>query len=345
MRIKIISEIQEFSAFKDQWATIFNNKDYSFFQTFEFNYYSWITELCKNKLNRLCIVFIVNNNLVSTIFPLYIDSKNRLRFINDRHADFCDALSNEKYDFELILSEINNQFKFDSVNFINLTNDSYLYHLYKEHTDSNILLEPFTKYSDLHIPIGIFPDNVLRYRSKQKTEFRRVKKKNAGKDHYILINEDSYFPINEIYQLRERMVRLGFRKANFLDEDRLLLLKELFNSNRILISIVKSKGSTNAISFISRNENEYLFWIDMYDNSKLINIYNYILFIENISLDDSVNINFGRGVYDYKLENFKPDIKQLFAIYIYKNKFKLTLFLVFDRTKNFLKSVYKKFIK
>ena len=345
MRIKIISEIQEFSAFKDQWATIFNNKDYSFFQTFEFNYYSWITELCKNKLNKLCIVLIVNNELVSTIFPLYIDSKKRLRFINDRHADFCDALSNEKYDFKIILSEINNQFKFDSVNFINLTNNSYLYHLYKEHTDSNILLKPFTKYSDLHIPIGIFPDNVLRYRSKQKTEFRRVKKKNSGKDHYILINEDSYFPINEIYQLRERMVRLGFRKANFLDEDRLLLLKELFNSNRILISIVKSKGSTNAISFISRNENEYLFWIDMYDNSKLINIYNYILFIENISLDDSVNINFGRGVYDYKLENFKPDIKQLFAIYIYKNKFKLTLFLVFDRTNNFLKSVYKKFIK
>ena len=345
MRIKIISEIHEFSAFKDQWATIFNNKDYSFFQTFEFNYYSWITELCKNKLNRLCIVFIVNNELASTIFPLYIDSKKRLRFINDRHADFCDALSNEKYDFELILSEINNQFKFDSVNFINLTNDSYLYHLYKEHTDSNILLKPFTKYSDLHIPIGIFPDNVLRYRSKQKTEFRRVKKKNADKDYQLFLKDDADFPIIEINQLRQRMIELGLRKANFLDENRLLLLNELYISNRILISMVKKKNDIHAISFILKNENEYLFWIDMYDNAKMINIYNYILFLENISRDNSVNISFGRGVYDYKVANFKPDIKQLFAIYIYENQLNLSLFLFFDKIKDILKSIYKKFIK
>ena len=345
MKIKVISEIDEFFAYKNQWNTIFSNQHYSFFQSFEFNYYSWASELSNDKLNRLCIVLIENNDLVSVILPLYIDSKNRLRFINDRHADFCDALSNEKYDFKIILSEINNQLKFDSVNFINLTKDSYLYHLYKEHSDTNNLLIPFAKYSDLYIPMGVFPDNVLRYRSKQKTEFRRVKKKNAGKDHYILLKDDSDFPINEIYQLRERMVRLGLRKANFLDEDRLLLLKELYNSNRILISIVKSKVNTNAISFISRNENEYLFWIDMYDNSKLINIYNYISFIENTSINDSININFGRGVYDYKLENFKPDIKQLFALYIYESKFKLTLFLVFDNIKNFLKLIYKKFIK
>jgi len=88
-----------------------------------------------------------------------------------------------------------------------------------------------------------------------------------------------------------------------------------------------------------------LFWIDMYDNAKMINIYNYILFLENISRDNSVNISFGRGVYDYKVANFKPDIKQLFAIYIYENQLNLSLFLFFDKIKDILKSIYKKFIK
>jgi len=160
-----------------------------------------------------------------------------------------------------------------------------------------------------------------------------------------LSKDDADFPISEIYQLRERMIELGLRKVDFLDKDRLLLLKELYNSNRILVSIVKNKSNTHAISFILRNENEYLFWIDMYDNAKMINIYNYILFIENISFDNSVKINFGRGVYDYKVKNFKPDIKQLFAIYIYENQLQLSLFLFIDKIKGILKLIYKKFIK
>ena len=346
MRVRIISEIQEFFEYKDQWDAIFNKHDYSFFQSFEFNYYSWISELSKNKLNRLCIISLKNNGLVFAILPLYIDSKRRLRFINDRHADFCDLLSEQKFEFETILSEIRDKFKFHSVHFINFTKDSFLYKLFKTNHLNNSLVMTHVKYSDITISAGSFPNSVIRYKSKQKTEFRRVKKKNLGKDHYILQKDDDQdFPINEIYKLRERIIKLRLRKDNFLDEGRLLLLRELYNSNRIFISLVKTKGNTHAISFISRNKNDYLFWIDMYDNSKMINIYNYILFIEKISLNNSVNINFGRGVYDYKIENFKPDIKQLFAVYIYKNKFKLSLFMFVERIINFLKSIYKKFKK
>jgi hypothetical protein len=345
MRIRIISEIHEFFDYKDQWDAIFKNQNYSFFQSFEFNYYSWITELCNDKLNSLCIVLIENNEIASAIFPLYIDSKMRLRFINDRHADFCDVLSDKKFDFENILSEISNQLKFDSVHFINLKKDSFLYDLYVKNTLRNCRLKPFAMYSDLVIPNGSFPSNVIRYRSKQKTEFRRIKKKNIDKDYRLLLKVDADFPINEIHQLRERMIELGLRKGNFLDEERLLLLKQLYNSNRILVSMVKNKSNIHAISFILTNESEYLFWIDMYDNTKMINIYNYILFMENISCDNNVKINFGRGVYDYKVENFKPDIKQLFAIYIYENQLQLSLFLFIDKIKDILKSIYKKFIK
>ena len=345
MKIKIISEIQDFLDYKNQWDAIFNIHDYSFFQSFEFNYYSWINELSINKLNRLCIISLVNNGLVSTILPLYIDSKKRLRFINDDHADFCDVLSKEKFDLETILSKTRDRFKFHSVHFINCTKDSFLYNLFNGNELNNSLLIPNAKYSDISISSGSFPNNLIRYKSKQKTEFRRVKKKNLDKEHNILRKEDSDFPIDEIYHLRERIINLRLRKDNFSDESRLLLLKELYNSNRIIISLVKTKDTTNAISFISRNNNKYLFWIDMYDNSKMINIYNYISFIENVSLNHSVNINFGRGVYNYKLENFKPDIKQLFSAHIFQSKFRLNLFLAIERIINFFKLVYKKFKK
>ena len=117
-------------------------------------------------------------------------------------------------------------------------------------------------------------------------------------------------------------------------------MKELFNSNIILVSIVRN-NNVHAISFILRNNNEYLFWIDMYDNTKMINIFNYISFIESVSCENSVKINFGRGVYDYKILNFKPDIKQLFAVYLFKNKFQLISFLFIERIKNMFKSLYK----
>ena len=67
--------------------------------------------------------------------------------------------------------------------------------------------------------------------------------------------------------------------------------------------------------------------------------------MENISIKNSVKINFGRGVYDYKVQNFKPDIKQLFAVYIYKNRYYLNIFLFTDELKSILKLIYKKYIK
>ena len=99
---------------------------------------------------------------------------------------------------------------------------------------------------------------------------------------------------------------------------------------------------SNAISFVLRNNNEYLFWIDLYDNTKMINIYNYISFIENLSYENSIKISFGRGVYYYKVANFKPDIKQLFSAYIFANQLQLMIFLFVEKIKDILKSLYKK---
>ena len=97
----------------------------------------------------------------------------------------------------------------------------------------------------------------------------------------------------------------------------------------------------HALSFILKNSDNYLFWISLFDNSKMIHIYNYILFMEAVSGNNKIQISFGRGDYDYKITNFKTDVKQLFAVFIFINQFDKVTFWLFDKMSNIIKPIYK----
>jgi hypothetical protein len=342
MNLKVINNISDFKNLEDDWNTLFRSKNnYSIFQSFEFNYYSWEAELSKNKRNILCVVLFKNKDILLAILPLYIDSRKRLRFLNDEHADFCDFLINDTCDLGMVFSEIRKQIFYNSVHLINLKEDSFIYNFYKERDIKNAYIKSFEKYSDLVLSEGDFPNNYYRYKSKNKSVFRRVKRKNNDKSYYLLSKEKDNFPIKEVNILKERMIELSLRDPDFLNENRLLLLKKLFNSNKLLVSMIKKDVKIYAISFILRNSNEYLFWISLFDNIKMIHIYNYISFMEDISGNNRVKINFGRGSYDYKVTNFKPDIKQLFAVFIFENKLEKAFFVFIEKIRNMIKTIYK----
>ena len=341
MEIRVISEKKEFKRIQTDWVNLYISGKYSVFQSFEFNYYSWKSELSKNKRNTLCIVLLGNKDMLLAILPLYIDSRKRLRFINDKHADFCDFLVNDVFDFEVILFEIRKQMLYTSVHLINLKEDSFVYDFYKK-TDIKIgYIKSFEKYSDLVLSEGNFPDNYYRYKSKNKAVFRRIKRKNNDKSYYLLSKNEVDFPIKEVAVLKERMIKLGLRGSDFLNSNRLLLLEKLFNSDKLLVSMIKGKNEIYALSFILKNADEYLFWISLYDNIKMIHIYNYILFMEKVSGNNKIKISFGRGAYDYKVTNFKPDVKQLFAIFIFSNTWQKASFLFFRKMRSTIKLIYK----
>ena len=88
MKIKIIKNINEFQNLKTDWDRLFVAVNCSVFQSFEFNYFSWKTELSKNTNNQLAISVVKNEEEIIAIFPFYIDAKKQLRFINDIHARF-----------------------------------------------------------------------------------------------------------------------------------------------------------------------------------------------------------------------------------------------------------------
>ena len=343
MEIRVISEKKEFKKIQTDWVNLFILGEYSVFQSFEFNYYSWESELSKNKRNTLCIVLLGNKDMLLAILPLYIDSKKRLRFINDKHADFCDFLVNDVFDFEVILFEIRKQVLYTSVHLINLKEDSFIYNFYKKLDIKNGYIRSFEKYSDLVLSGGVFPDNYDRYKSKNKAVFRRVKRKNNDKSYCLLSKDKGAFPIREVNILKERMIRLGLRSPDFLNDNRLILLEELFDSDRLLISMIIKDMEIYAISFILKNADEYLFWISLFDNIKMIQIYNYISFMEKVSGNNKVKISFGRGAYGYKVINFKPDVKQLFAVFIFSNTLQKAAFLFFEKIRTTIKLIYKSF--
>lgn len=342
MKIRYVTTLDEFKSLEDKWEKLFLELNLSVFQSFEFNFFSWVQEFESNTNNKLCIVIIEKDNSICSILPLYIDSFRRLRFINDNHIDFCDILSNVNIDILYILENMKLNVSFLSFHFKNLKSNSLLNIFlnrkllkYKHINTSDI-------YSELKISKGVFPNNDPRFTSKYKSEFRRVKKINKEFKYKIYESISSRLPINELTKLRDYVVSNNLRNSSFLDYNRMLLIQELYKSNKLVLSVVEKDNKIHSCSFILKSNDNYLFWIDLYDNSKLINVYNYISFIELISLNKDVFISFGRGDYSYKTKNFNPIKKKLIAITIFKNNFSLLLYSFCVYVYKIVRYIYKK---
>jgi len=339
MKYRLISNIIDFKETENEWQALYEkDKENTVFQSFEFNYFSWIFDLVKAK-NTLAIVIAYDSDEVKAIFSFYIDKRSRVRFINDLHADFCDAVSIVDVNFNEVIEFLRSSFKICYFQLVNLKKESILLD-YSKIDRCSVISD--VDYSVLNLNKGVFPDNHLYYKSKQKTEFRRILKLNKDKDYKIIDYTKTLFPKFQIENLREKMILLGSRDERFLSKSQLLLIEELYLSGKVVLSIVSERGIINAISFIINSPSEYLVWIDMYDDSKMINLCNYILAISSLAAEESVKINFGRGSYNYKIKNFLPVEKKLFSMYIFSSKYSDLKFFFERRVIQLIKRVYNK---
>ena len=100
----------------------------------------------------------------------------------------------------------------------------------------------------------------------------------------------------------------------------------------------------------------YSFWIDLYKNQQMINIYHNTSIIKLLtnkesidfkkndlsSKSDIINFDFGRGTYDYKMQNFIPKIVQTQNIYYFRSNFRKLLFNHFNHFNHILRLILKK---
>lgn len=346
MQIKVYNKIEDLLLIKADWDQLFIKGDYSVFQSFDFNYYSWKHELISDKRNQLAITIIMINDSVVAIFPFYIDKNKQLRFINDLHFDFCDFISIESIDFLQVYNFLKQEIDFRSIRLINVKQEANIYKAAIELHQINKVIKSISEYSILNLDKGNFPYNVLHYRSHQKNRINKAFKKNKEKQSIVINHEQYRFPKKDILLLKETMIRLGIRKENFLTNERLLLIECLYNSGVVVLHIMRDEVKVNSINILlKKSTGEFMFWIDLFDDSQMINISSYINFMKYSSLEESVVINFGRGRYFYKVSNFAPVFHKLYQISIFSNKREKLSFLIVDCIKRALILMYQKIKK
>ncbi len=340
MEIKILKDINGFKDLEESWNKLYDRiNSKAVFQSFAFNYYSWLYELNNDK-NILTLTVVYDETDLAAVYPFYIDNRRTLRFINDNHTDFCDCLCSSKFDLNVLLHKLKLEFSINRFDFYNLKYEAKILENIK--VSSLVRCRPYGEYSILEVRKGVFPDNVTEYKSKQKTEFRRILKKNKEKTHEIISAKNSFFPSKEIKFLRKKMIALGIRGNGFLPISQLKLIEKLYQKGKIILSVVRTHKTINAISFIIKDSDQYLIWIDMYDKSKMINIFNYVALVTLLSSNRSVSINFGRGNYSYKVLNFLPERKNLFLLQIFSSRWQVLKYNLESNIVEFLRVIYKR---
>ena len=331
MKIRIISTIESMYSIKDAWDNLYQLGNYSIFQSFYFCYYS-----VKSNNSVLYIILLEKDNKIIEIWPCEIINKE-LRFINDKHADFCDILSLHNNDH--VINHLISSKKFRRFHFNNLVEDSLL--LKKSDKANILLLEYLFDASVLSLSkTEKFPNNFTHLVYRQKRRLRRILSKYST-SHNILIKSKESFPEKKIIKIRDVMISSKFRNADFMDDNFLTLCKNLYEKGSLLISELLINSETVALSLIYKKENKYTFWVDLYLDLSMINIYHNTIFIQNITEKEVAVFHFGRGAYKYKLQNFKPDLIPLFRFIIFNNIFDKFLFIIRKRILMLIRIIYR----
>ena len=332
MKISIIHTAEDFLLLKKDWDILYAQNDYTVFQSFDY---------CFHSLEEGMLPFVViskENNKIREIWPCVIN-QGKLEFINQKHADFCDILidsSNSK-----ILQFIIDQKEIKRIALKNIREDSKILRVLGR--SEYLLIKNEVSYSTLFLEqTDSFPSNFTQFIYRKRRRLTRILKKYPTGILELLSFPENDFPLKEIQVLRKKMIDLSVRKKDFLDATLLNLIKVLYNSNKLKISILKVDNQISAISFFFQRKDEYSFWIDVFDEKQMINLYHNTLFIKTITEKQTAIFNFGRGNYLYKNQNFSPNFFPLFSINIFRNNYNLRFYQLKLALIIFGKSIFSK---
>lgn len=334
MKVSVIKNKEALLLIKIEWDKIFFEGEYTIFQSFQFCYNSL------HKKSKPFIICLENEGEIKEIWPLEYIS-NRLRLINDTHADFCDILStSESVIVQEYLKENNLLGKLRLRNLKQNSNIEKVLNGLSFYTKSTSTYYTFLSLKQTEN----FPDNFTHFVYRQRRRLKRILKKYSA-DHKIYVRSNDKFPIVEVLTLRNKMIEEKIRRKNFLDSDFLDLVKKLYNTNNLIVSIIKSDDEILGVSLLFKYKNNYSFWVDLYNNKPMANLYHNIFFINKISQENDAIFNFGRGAYNYKIQNFKPEISKLYELNIFDNTSEVLLFKFSKKVKEIASNFYQKLKK
>lgn len=349
--VKAISDFEQALKLKNEWDTLYKKCPYTTpFQSFEFFESSWNFEQSEDL--RLCIIVVCNDNTnqIVAIVPTYIDTKGVLKFIGQAYSDFCSALVLPEYDnyslYESISDFIKGYSLIRSISLGNLQSNNPLIGALKPFFIFHSLID-VNYYSTLQIvkaPSDCdFVDSFKALNAKRKKNLRVTYRKSLKDTDLRILKyvKGAEYPLAEVNSLVCSMINSGIRTKDYFSDSFQRLWMDLFECNILLIAMLTNAHGVQSVNFMFYDEscNEYIKWLMLYKDPKWNMILNLSL-MEVLYSQGGATINFARGIYDYKLVNFHPDVKPLFQIEIYKDKkiyMRRVLGEIIDRLKQFVK--------
>lgn len=328
--IKLITDNDILSELKTEWDIIFEKDNTATpFQQFDYVYTS--CQFYKNPKDKLYVI-LMKDAIAKTwyaAFPLILSPKGILRFLNYQHSDFCKPViipSYNNYNLYKELAEyISKDKNIKGLEFHNIYgNDLFLDGL-SPHFPLHIIYQ-INHYSTLSIKVNEsdkdFIDSLHNISSKKKWVHRKMLKASNGNWSLKMssANDRNNFPFDEIYLLSSNMINTGIRTKEYLSGNMLSFWESLYKKNILTIALLYEKGVIKAANLMlfDKKRNEYISWITLYEQ-KSWNVAINIKILEYLYINGA-NFNFARGIYDYKLVNFHPDVKPLFCVKIAKTK-------------------------
>lgn len=321
--LTIIATYQELTETKEAWNALYAaDMHATFFQTYIYVVKSWEHHFQSDARNRLHVILVYDGeNHLQAILPMYIDGKGWLRFINDADSDFCDMIvdaaavrSSVKLMTECV-EHIRECKEICGLRLVNLRPDSWLLNILK-------ILEPacFVYSSSEHTYLQCRQnadpiDGLRQLDGHARHRLRVIMKKQSDKSFEVLSRENSAFPQEMLEQMRQQMIDSGMRSPKWFPAASLALVRDMYEAGMLEIPVVKD-GETPLVAglnYVDNSRHRLMLWIILYRHAD-DNLLNNLLYFEYKVREGDVVYDFGRGGYDYKIVNFKPEVSNLYTL-------------------------------
>lgn len=350
--IKVIDNIEKLESFEAEWTRLFAmDVEATPFQSYE--YIKASIQFCNDKSLKPYIICVKNDqaNQWIAIFPLYIDNKGVLTYINYQHTDFCLPIKDPTFDNYNLYKEFGEFLKAEKeitgVKWDNITQNSSLLSALKPHFRYSIVhdINYYSTISIYKLPNDKDSVDSFRYvQAKQRRNLRKTFSKiNSSCDFQIFsASAGMSYPENQISELINKMVGDGIRSSEYFSKDMLAFWQQLYDNGVLSVALISQNGIVESANFMyyDSKHNQYIKWIMLYmDNSWNMKIN--LMIADYLYNNGGATINFARGIYDYKMVNFHPDVKPLFSLKIAKSRwghFKNIISAAFHYSKPIIKS-------
>ncbi len=330
--IKAITTRGTLLDFKDMWNALYSKcPNITPFQKFDYIANAIDFSFGLNKRLHIITVRDAQAKEWVAIFPLYIDENGILRYINYLHTDFCLPIIHPAFANFNLIREVSDYIKnnedirgiiLDNVIADNLIVGSFkaefpFFIAYSQNYYSTIQLEKKLEDKDSVDALRSVP-------SKRKGKLRKIIKNQNINCNFEIFSKTKQqpYPFNSVDALARHMKSSGIRTTDYLSDKMMSFWEDLYNTGVVDIAVLYKDSKEVACSFllVDETKHEYIEWIVLYTDKSwnvalCLQIEDYLYRTETLSV-----FNFARGIYDYKLVNFHPDVKPLFRVMIAKTK-------------------------